>query len=103
VKTDVLSVPRGLLEKHGAVSEQVASLMAENVRALLKADIGVAITGVAGPAASEQKPVGMVCFAVSSAKGTSSFTYKLGNGRNRIRIGSVNRALDLVRRHILDI
>lgn len=103
VKTDVLGVPKELLERHGAVSEEVARSMAEHVRRRMNADIGVSITGVAGPAASEQKPVGMVCFAISSEKGTLSQTCQLGNGRYRIRVSSVNRALDLVRRHILDL
>ena len=100
VKTDVLSVPRALLEEHGAVSEPVARAMAENVRVMMRADIGVSVTGVAGPASSDQKPVGMVCFAIASAKGTTAYTYNLGNGRYRIRVSSVNRALDLVRRYI---
>jgi len=103
VKTDILSVPREIIENYGAVSEQTALSMAENVRRYLKADIGVSITGVAGPAASEKKPVGMVCFGISSEKGSKTYTFNLGGSRNRIRIMSVNRALDLVRRHILGI
>lgn len=103
VKIDVLSVPESLIVEYGAVSEQVVRSMADNVRKYLGTDIGVAISGVAGPAASENKPVGTVCIAVSSNACTEAYTFNLGRAqnRNRIRTLSVNRALDLVRRHIL--
>jgi len=103
VKADILSVPRETIEKYGAVSEQTAFWMAENVRKHLKADIGVSVTGVAGPGASEAKPVGMVCFGISSEKGTKTYTYRFGGNRHRIRVMSVNRALDIIRRHVLNI
>jgi len=103
VKMNVLSVPESMIVEYGAVSEPVVRSMSENVRRCLGADIGVAISGVAGPVASENKPVGTVCIAVSSKAGTEAYTYNLGRiqDRNRIRTLSVNRALDLVRRHIL--
>ncbi|MGI6578577.1 MAG: competence/damage-inducible protein A [Eubacteriales bacterium] len=104
VKMNVLSVPESYIKKYGAVSEQVVRSMAENVRKQLGADIGVAISGVAGPAASESKPVGTVCIAVSSTVCTEAYTYNLGRAQNRgrIRTLSVNRALDLIRRHIIN-
>jgi nicotinamide-nucleotide amidase len=103
VKTDILSVPGGIIRQYGAVSEQTARYMAENVRKHLKADMGISITGVAGPAASEAKPAGLVCFGISSAKGTKTFTYRFTGNRDRVRVSSVNRAFDIIRRHILDI
>ena len=61
VKAKVLGVPRALLEEFGAVSEPVARAMAEGVRAVTGADIGVSVTGVAGPATDERaNPVGTV-------------------------------------------
>ncbi len=67
VKTSFLGVPEPLLLGHGAVSVEVAAAMAEGVRASTGSDIGVAITGIAGPGGgSDEKPVGTVCFAVSA-------------------------------------
>ncbi len=103
VKSKVLGVPAELIDKHGAVSEQVALIMAQNVRKILKTDIGVSVTGVAGPAASENKPVGYVWFAVATDQGSSAFSAQYGSGRSRVRTMSVNRALDLVRRQLLNI
>ncbi len=65
-KTSMLGVPAALIETHGAVSEEVARAMAEGARVLSRADITVAITGIAGPGGgSAQKPVGLVHFAAA--------------------------------------
>jgi len=70
VKRDQLGVPADVLAAHGAVSAQVAIAMADGVRARLGTDLGVGITGVAGPdGGSEAKPVGLVYVAVSAAGG----------------------------------
>jgi nicotinamide-nucleotide amidase len=67
-KTELLGVPAGLIEKHGAVSEEVAVAMAEGAIARFSADVAVGLTGIAGPdGGSEEKPVGLVCFCVKSA------------------------------------
>ncbi len=65
VKNELLGVKAETLEKFGAVSENTASEMAENIRKKANSDIGVAITGVAGPAASEGHPMGYVFIAVA--------------------------------------
>ncbi|MEI7744038.1 MAG: nicotinamide-nucleotide amidohydrolase family protein [Chloroflexota bacterium] len=66
VKRAVLAVPGELLAAHGAVSAQVAVAMAEGVRSRLGADLGVGVTGIAGPdGGSEAKPVGLVYVAVA--------------------------------------
>lgn len=66
VKTDLLGVPNEILEAHGAVSEAVVRVMAENVRKVLKTDVGLATSGVAGPTGgSEDKPVGTIWVAYS--------------------------------------
>lgn len=69
-KTEVLGVPAELIEAHGAVSPEVAEAMADGVIARFEADLGVGITGIAGPGGgTESKPVGYVCICVKSANG----------------------------------
>jgi competence/damage-inducible protein CinA-like protein len=98
VKKRQLGVAESLLKEHGAVSEPVARAMAEGVVASLKADIGVAVTGVAGPTGgSDAKPVGTVVIAVAGAiEGARTFRF-LGD-RQMVRLQSVAAALDMVRR-----
>lgn len=99
VKTSMLGVPSELLEAHGAVSEPVARAMAAGVRARLGADIGVAITGVAGPSGgSNEKPVGTVWIAVDTANGTHAVKPIFPGDRDDIRARAAQMALDLVRR-----
>jgi nicotinamide-nucleotide amidase len=77
VKTAVLGVPPALLETHGAVSEPVARAMAEGIRALAGADIGVGITGIAGPdGGTPAKPVGTVAVSVAAAGETRSRLFR---------------------------
>jgi len=66
VKVDQLRVPEELLRQYGAVSEPVAAAMASGVRQLLRADIGVSITGVAGPTAEGSKPVGLTFIGINA-------------------------------------
>ena len=71
VKVAELSVPAATIAEHGAVSEETARAMAAGVRARLKANVGVATTGIAGPdGGSEEKPVGTVWFAYALADGS---------------------------------
>src|SRR5687767_1017201 len=66
-KTDLLGVPAALMAEHGAVSEPVALAMAEGVRSRARADVGVGVTGIAGPGGgSPDKPVGTVAIAVTA-------------------------------------
>ena len=70
-KTKILGVPSALLKKHGAVSSEVASKMAQGVRKILKTDYGLGVTGIAGPGgATKTKPVGLVFIAVSTRQRT---------------------------------
>ena len=66
VKLDQLRVPQATLDRYGAVSEQTAAAMASGVRQLLHADIGVSITGVAGPEAEGSKPVGLTFIGIAT-------------------------------------
>lgn len=98
-KQRLLQVPAHILRDHGAVSEICAGAMAEGALQLARADIAVAITGIAGPGGgSPDKPVGTVCFAIagkhhSMAAFTSLFA---GMDRDAVREASVIRALDLL-------
>lgn len=95
-KVAVLGVPQLLLTEHGAVSEPVARAMAEGALAASDADLAVAITGVAGPGASEAKPEGLVWFATATAGATHSERREFGAaGRAVVRQKSVETALDL--------
>src|SRR5207253_3604756 len=66
VKVDQLGVPADLLQRHGAVSEPVAAAMAGGVRQLLRSDVGVSITGVAGPDAEGSKPAGLTFIGIDA-------------------------------------
>ncbi len=96
-KTELLGVPRALLETHGAVSEPVAASMAAGALAHSRADLGVAVTGIAGPGGGTPgKPVGMVCFAwARRGDGPPSVhTERLAGDRAAVREASVRIALE---------
>jgi nicotinamide-nucleotide amidase len=101
VKTRELDVPAALIDQHGAVSEPVAAAMAAGVRRRFGAEIGAAITGVAGPdGGTAAKPVGTVCVAVASPDAVSVRTLFFPGDRDAIRRHSTAAALDMVRRAI---
>ena len=102
VKMNVLGVRKETLDTVGAVSAETAEQMAAGVAKALGADIGVGITGIAGPGGgTEDKPTGLVYISVwydgkfFTRKTNSSF------GRDRVRMQAASTALDLIRRHIL--
>ncbi len=98
-KVDLLGVPASVIEKHGAVSKETAVLMAEGVRRLGGTDIGLATTGIAGPAGgTEEKPVGTVFVALSSGEGTACRRYQFRWDRRRNKEISAQIALDMLRR-----
>lgn len=100
-KVAMLGVPQLLLTDHGAVSEPVARAMAEGALAASDADVAVAVTGVAGPGASERKPEGLVWFATATADETRAERFAFGAlGRGRVRARSVETALDLLLRAV---
>jgi nicotinamide-nucleotide amidase len=98
MKARQLGVPEATLAAHGAVSEPVALAMAKGALRESGAGIAVAITGVAGPGGgSDEKPVGLVCFAVATAAGAHATTERFGPlSRDRIRRISVEKALAMV-------
>jgi nicotinamide-nucleotide amidase len=100
-KTQLLGVPAELIAQHGAVSEPVARAMAEGARLRLGADIGLAFTGIAGPdGGTPEKPVGLVHWAVASARGTEHRERVFIGDRQSIRRRAVFAGFDLIRRSL---
>jgi len=86
VKRDLLGVPQAVLDTRGAVSRETAILLAENVRALLGADLSAAVTGIAGPdGGSVDKPVGLVHIATVGPIGRVARGYVFSGNREVIR------------------
>jgi nicotinamide-nucleotide amidase len=102
VKQQSLVVRAETLAVHGAVSEETAVEMATGARRVLGSDIGLAVTGVAGPeGGTPEKPVGTVCFALVSATAVHHRRYQLWGTRDWIKLLSSQVALDWVRRYLL--
>jgi nicotinamide-nucleotide amidase len=97
VKFDLLG-----LEEGPVVTEAAALAMAHGVRRQLKADIGLATTGVAGPDEAEGRPVGTVCLAVAGSMAERAVTVQLPGDRERIRQFSTITLLDLLRRELIE-
>ena len=97
VKENILGVDRQLLEKYGAVSEQVACKMAEGVRALLKADVAVSVTGLAGPGGDDfGNPVGTVFIGYCDRAKSYAKEYHFSGNREDVRNQAVKAALELI-------
>src|SRR5262249_24702150 len=100
-KVELLGVEAGAIEKHGAVSARVAGQMAAGARRKAGVEVGIGVTGIAGPdGGSKEKPVGTVFIAVSSPQGEGGRQYAFVGTRNTIRERAAQAALDLVRRHL---
>jgi nicotinamide-nucleotide amidase len=102
VKTALLGVPEALLAAHGAVGEECARAMAEGVRRAVGTDVGVSITGVAGPdGGTAERPVGTVCFGLALPAETLARTIRFGiRGRDRVRALAAATALEWLRRRL---
>jgi nicotinamide-nucleotide amidase len=99
---ELLQVPESLLAEFGAVSSPVAEKMAEGVRGLARATLGLGITGIAGPGGgSAEKPVGTVFIALSAPEGTASRQYQFWGARDQVKAITAQTALDWVRRYLL--
>lgn len=96
-KNKILHIPRATIHRHGAVSREVALMMARNVRRIAKTDIGIGITGIAGPAGgTARKPVGTVYIAVSFGARTIYKKHLFHGSRTAIRSQSARAALALL-------
>ena len=102
VKTGVLGVPQGLLDRYGAVSPQVAEAMARGAKAALGCDIAISSTGIAGPDTDDRgTPVGLVYLGLAYEDKCYVKEFHAGHvARERVRRQSAQTALDLVRRYL---
>jgi nicotinamide-nucleotide amidase len=103
-KCEILGVPMELIDYHGAVSKPVVEAMAKGVRHISNSDIGVAISGIAGPGGGTlEKPVGTVYIGLDSeAKGTLSHKFQFHGAREEIKLVTVLKALDMIRQSLLN-
>jgi nicotinamide-nucleotide amidase len=110
-KIELLDVPEALIAEHGAVSEPVALAMAAGIRTRTGVNVGVGITGIAGPGGgTEQKPVGTVCIAVDGLPTGASAevggeqrvrTFRFPGGREMVKAMSATWAIDMLRRYLM--
>jgi len=97
-KTELAGVPEALIREHGAVSEPVALAMAEGIRARAGTNIGIGVTGIAGPGGgTEQKPVGTVAVAVVVDSETRVRTFQFFGGRDMVKFQAAQSALNMTR------
>lgn len=100
-KTDLLGVDPMVLEAHGAVSSAVAVAMAEGALKNSRANIAVAVTGIAGPdGGTEEKPVGLVFIAVAFEQQSAVYKHQFDGDRASVRSQTVAAALEHVVRHL---
>ena len=100
-KVEALGVKQETLDLYGAVSRQTAEEMAEGIRKVSATDLGISITGIAGPeGGTQEKPVGLVYIALAHKNGVIAKKLELWGGRNRIRNVTCLHVFDMVRRYL---
>lgn len=104
-KVQMLKVSSKLIEEYGAVSSQVAMAMAEAARKISNTELGIGVTGIAGPTGgTPEKPVGLVYIAISEkGKETRCKGYNFAGNRGMIRMKASQFALNIIRRALLNI
>lgn len=101
-KVSLLGVPAPLIDEHGAVSEAVALAMADGIRSRAGVEVGVGVTGIAGPGGgTEEKPVGTVAVAAVTDRATRSRLFRFLGEREQIKFQASQAALDMVRRMLV--
>ncbi len=104
IKISECGVKEATLKEHGAVSEEVARELAEGIRERYKADVGISVTGIAGPSGgTKEKPVGLVYMAVSDKEETVVEKRVFKGTRKMIKMQAAVAVLDLLRRFLLEI
>ena len=102
-KIKLLDIPISLLETKGAVSEETAKMMAENVKEKFKSDYGISVTGIAGPTGgTEEKPIGLVYIGLAQKKGVKVKEFHFGNHRKRNKLRTSQVALNWLRLSLLN-
>ena len=101
-KTELLGVPADLIERYGAVSREVAKAMAQGMRERAKTDLGLAVTGIAGPSGgTPEKPVGLVYIALATIDGVTVSEDRFLGTRSQVRQRTAQMAMDMVRRYLI--
>ena len=102
-KIKQLGVPKLILNEYGAVSESIAAAMASGVRSKAGTELGIGVTGIAGPSGgTQEKPVGTVVFAVETSDQQEIRTMRFYGGRELVNYQASQFALDMVRRILED-
>jgi competence/damage-inducible protein CinA-like protein len=102
IKSELAGVPADMIERHGAVSREVAAALAEGIRYRCEATFGIGITGIAGPSGgTPEKPVGLVYHALASDRGTDVIERNFPGDRKRIRWYATTQALDMLRKKLM--
>ena len=97
-KVNELAVPADLIEKYGAVSEQVSQAMAQCARKKARTDFAIGVSGIAGPAgSSEQKPVGLVYISIDSTDSCETRRFVFSGNRKSVRLRAAQTALNMLR------
>jgi len=101
-KTELLGVPADRIERYGAVSREVAKAMAQGMRERAKTDLGLAVTGIAGPSGgTPEKPVGLVYIALATIDGVTVSEDRFLGTRSQVRQRTAQMAMDMVRRYLI--
>jgi len=99
IKQTVLSVPKIVLDKNGAVSSETVTFMAQNVRTLFKTDYAIAVSGIAGPdGGTKKKPVGLVYIGIAFRETVKSYKCNFAGSRQSVRNQTVYTALSALTR-----
>ena len=97
VKENILEIEPSVIKKYGAVSIPVAASMALNARLMMEADIGLSVTGLAGPGGDDYgNPVGTVCIAYSSNERSFAKQFRFSGDRDEVRERAIHAALSIV-------
>ena len=102
LKESLLGVAPETLRKFGAVSAETARAMAAGIRRKTGADIGLSLTGIAGPAGgTKAKPVGLVYIALANARGVKSLRCQFSGTRSLVKLKASQKALNMLRAHAM--
>jgi nicotinamide-nucleotide amidase len=100
-KQTLLGVPAETLKRFGAVSKEVARLMATNIKQLARTDLGLGVTGIAGPTGmTKDKPIGLVYIALSTPRKMVCQEFYFHGDRDAVRLRASQAALDMLRRYL---
>jgi nicotinamide-nucleotide amidase len=100
-KVEMLGVRQETIDRYGAVSDQTVREMAKGIKRIAKTDIGLAVTGIAGPlGGTEDKPVGTVYIGLSVDDNIFSSQYRFSGERDKVKLNTSEMALDWVRRYL---